>query len=161
MAYRVLMVCMGNICRSPTAEGVLRHKLAQVGLGAQVEVASAGTHASHRGEPPDRRSAQAAQRRGYDLSALRAKSLTDAGWAAFDLVLAMDSDNLHHLKALAADAPVPPALQLLTAYAPRHAATAVPDPYYGAPEGFERVLDIIEDACDGVVRHLQVQLKPS
>ena len=151
---RVLMVCMGNICRSPTAEGVLRHKLREAGLGDIVEVDSAGTHSYHVGEPPDRRSARHAQRRGYDLSALRARKVSDADFEKFDLILAMDWENLSLL-----EDQCPPQhrakLRRLTEFAQRHASPVVPDPYYSGADGFEAVLDLVEDACDGVVAHLR------
>jgi protein-tyrosine phosphatase len=151
---RVLMVCMGNICRSPTAEGVLRHKLETAGLADMVEVDSAGTHGYHVGDPPDRRATHHARRRGYDLSALRARRVVDADFEAFDLILAMDWDNLGEL-----EADCPPAhrhkLRRLTEFASKASHPTVPDPYYGGADGFETVLDLVEDACDGLIRHLR------
>jgi len=153
---KVLMVCMGNICRSPTAEGVLRHKLRQAGLDELVVVDSAGTHAYHVGEPPDHRSVKHARQRGYDLSALRARRVSEADFAHFDLVLAMDWDNF---EALSAQCPLEhrPKLRRLSEFAQRHDSPVVPDPYYGSAKGFERVLDLIEDACDGLVAHLKAR----
>lgn len=146
----VLMVCMGNICRSPTAEAVLRHKLRAAGLEARVQVDSAGTHAWHAGAPPDMRSQRHATRRGYDLSALRAREVVDADFTRFDLILAMDWDNLALLEERC-----PPELQhklqRLTQFARRHDSPVVPDPYSGGADGFEQVLDLIEDACDGFI----------
>lgn len=147
------MVCMGNICRSPTAEGVLRHKLRAAGLEGRVHVASAGTHGDyHLGAPPDRRSQQHAAKRGYDLSTQRAQRVESLHFERYDYILAMDDDNLEWLR----DA-CPPEhqakLRLLMAFAPA-AAAVVPDPYYGGPAGFEAVLDLIEQACDGFVEHL-------
>jgi len=151
---KVLMVCMGNICRSPTAEGVLRHKLREAGLDELVVVDSAGTHAYHLGEPPDHRSVRHAKRRGYDLSGLRARRVSDDDFAHFDLVLAMDFENFAAL-----ESQCPPEhrakLQRLTEFARRHSSPEVPDPYYSGADGFERVLDLIEDACDGLVDHLK------
>lgn len=157
---RVLMVCMGNICRSPTAEGVLRHKLAKAGLAELVLVDSAGTHAYHVGSPPDDRSQHAASQRGYDLTGLRARKVKPQDFHDFDLVLAMDFDNLALLQESC-----PPTtkarnkLRRLTEFVPAHsphaAAQTVPDPYYGGPAGFEFVLDLVEDACDGLIAHLQ------
>jgi protein-tyrosine phosphatase len=148
------MVCMGNICRSPTAEGVLRHKLREAGLDELVVVDSAGTHAYHVGDPPDGRSVTHARRRGYDLSDLRARRVEDADFEHFDLILAMDWDNFTLL-----DEQCPPEhrgkLKRLTEFARRHRSPVVPDPYYSGAEGFEHVLDLIEDACDGLVDHLK------
>lgn len=147
---RVLMVCMGNICRSPTAHGVLAHMVAQAGLQAHIEVDSAGTHGYHVGDPPDPRAQAHAARRGYDLSAQRARQLTAQDFTTFDLVLVMDAAN-----EAAAAALCPPVqrhkLRRLTDYATRHRATDVPDPYYGGEAGFERVLDLVEDACTGIL----------
>jgi protein-tyrosine phosphatase len=151
--YSILMCCMGNICRSPTAEGVLRARLAEAGLADRVHVDSAGTHDYHLGHPPDRRSQRYALQRGYDLSSLRARLALREDFAQFDLVLAMDRDNLERLRALC-----PPdsrgKVRLLMEYATRHDAEEVPDPYYGEGDGFERVLDYIEDACEGLVADL-------
>ena len=151
---RVLMICMGNICRSPTAEGVLRHKLRQAGLAELVVVDSAGTHDYHVGAPPDHRAVQHAGRRGYDLTSLRARQVSRADFERFDLILAMDWDNLSLL-----EADCPPQhrhkLRRLTEFAARHDTPVVPDPYYGGAQGFERVLDLVEDACDGVIAHLR------
>ena len=150
---RVLMVCMGNICRSPTAEAVLRHKLRAAGLGDAVAVDSAGTHSWHGGEPPDPRSIKHAARRGYDLAHLRARVVTGADFERFDLILAMDWDNLAELEERC-----PPQhrtkLGRLMQHGVRFSSPVVPDPYQGGPDGFDHVLDLVEDACDGLVRHL-------
>ncbi len=151
---RVLMVCMGNICRSPTAEGVLRHKLLEAGLDQDVEVDSAGTHAYHVGEPPDARSARHAQRRGYDLSTLRARRVADNDFEDFDLILVMDHDNMEALKERC-PAEHRGKLRRLSEFASRNTSPVVPDPYYSGPDGFETVLDLVEDACDGVVAKLR------
>ena len=153
---RILMICMGNICRSPTAEGVLRRKLEAAGLGDVVEVASAGTHGHfHAGEAPDARAQKHAKARGYDLSKGRARRLAHDDFARFDWLLAMDEDNLAALRA-SAPADSPAQIALLMAHAGRFAdVREVPDPYYGPPAGFDRVLDLIEDACDGLVKALQ------
>lgn len=148
---RILFFCMGNICRSPTAEGVMRARLAAAGL--DVEVDSAGTHGYHVGDPPDERSQAHALRRGYDLGALRARKLEAADFERFDLVLAMDEDNLAQAARLC-----PPArrerLKLLMDYAPDAGSRIVPDPYYGGADGFERVLDLVEAACDALIASL-------
>ena len=148
---RVLMVCMGNICRSPTAEAVLRALAAQRGIA--VEVDSAGTHGYHTGEPPDARAQAHGARRGYDLASLRARRAQPDDFERFDLVLAMDRDNLDHLRAICPPAGQP-RLRLLMEFASRHRVDEVPDPYYGGADGFEYVLDLIEDACDGLLAHL-------
>ncbi|PZP32897.1 MAG: protein tyrosine phosphatase [Roseateles depolymerans] len=150
---RILFFCMGNICRSPTAEGVMRAKLAAARLG-HIDVDSAGTHGYHTGEPPDERSQQHARQRGYDLSTLRARPLTAADFEHFDLVLGMDDNNLREASRLC-----PPGqrhkLQLLMSYAPSAGSRVVPDPYYGGADGFETVLDLVEAACDGLLTRLQ------
>jgi protein-tyrosine phosphatase len=151
---RVLLVCMGNICRSPTAEGVLRAHIERAGLAGKVEVDSAGTHAYHIGEPPDPRSQKAAANRGYQLANLRARRVAEADFLRFDLILGMDRENLALLREAC-----PPEEQhrlgLLLDYARNVEHDEVPDPYYGGPEGFERVLDLIEDGCAGVVEELR------
>lgn len=145
---RVLMVCTGNICRSPTAEAVLRHQAAERGWADRVLVDSAGIADYHVGEPPDRRSQVHAARRGLDLRGLRARQVELADFSQFDWLLALDRG---HARALQAQCP--PALQgrihLLMDFAPNHPQREVPDPYYGGPEGFEQVLDMIDAACEG------------
>ena len=153
------MICMGNICRSPTAEAVLRHKLHQAGLHWWIEVDSAGTHAYHLGAPADDRAFAHARRRGYDLNGLRARRVAQADFEAFDLVLAMDRENLQALQDICPK-PFLPRLKLLMDYAPRPGLPRdVPDPYYGAAAGFETVLDMVETACDGLVTQLSA-LRP-
>lgn len=154
---RVLMVCMGNICRSPTAEGVLRHLVRQAGLEDRVHIDSAGTHDYHVGSPPDRRSCQHASLRGYDLTGLRARQVHRLDFERFDLVLAMDWDNLERLEALC-PAPHRPKLKRLMEFAPSGLGEEVADPYYGGKDGFETVLDHVEAACQGLLRHLQTRL---
>ncbi len=154
---RILMVCTGNICRSPTAEGVLRHKLEQAGLGAAVQVGSAGTHGYHTAEPPDPRAVRAAAARGYDLSRLRARPLGPDDYHRFDVLLAMDNTHLAWLHKRQPPA-TPAQAGLLMPLALRQAHVAeVPDPYYGGPAGFEHVLDLVEDACDGILERLARQ----
>lgn len=147
---RVLLVCLGNICRSPTAEAVLRHKLAQAGLAQRVELDSAGTGGWHIGEPPDARSIRHAAQRGYDLSTLRGRRVAEEDFRCFDLILAMDEDNLAELQRLQ---PQDGSAQLrLFASAP------VPDPYMGAPAGFDHVLDLVEAASERWVAEWARQL---
>ena len=150
---RVLMVCMGNICRSSTAHGVLAQRVQAMGLQARVQVDSAGTHGYHAGEPPDARSQAHAARRGYDLSAQRARQLTAQDFHAFDLVLVMDAANERAARALCPLARRH-VLHRLTDFCTRHRASEVPDPYYGGSNGFEHVLDLAEDACDGLLAQL-------
>lgn len=148
----ILFVCMGNICRSPTAEGVLRERAALAGLPLNID--SAGTHGYHVGEAPDRRSQQHALRRGYDLSRQRARQVQLDDFARFDLLLAMDGQNLALLKAKC-----PPEqqhkLKLFLSYGQLDPQGEVPDPYYGGDAGFERVLDLIENAADGLIDALR------
>lgn len=158
---RVLMVCMGNICRSPTAEGVLRAKLKAAGLDGQIEVDSAGTIGSHRGEPPDARAIKYAAVRGYDIAGLRARRVGRDDLQRFDWVLAMDEENLAGLRRLVSEVGGA-RVGLLMAHSQRFADVhEVPDPYYGPPAGFERVLDLVEDACDGLVTKLAQTLGTS
>ena len=153
---RVLFVCLGNICRSPTAEGVLRHKLRIAGLTGQIDVASAGTGDWHVGNPPDKRSQAAALRRGYDLSAQRAQQVTRADFSSYDLILAMDQSNLRNLKALQPAQGKAELDLFLRRY--QSSVDDVPDPYYDGEHGFEQVLDLIEQACDLLVIELKGRL---
>ncbi|MDE2402336.1 MAG: low molecular weight phosphotyrosine protein phosphatase [Burkholderiales bacterium] len=160
---RVLMVCMGNICRSPTAEAVLRRKLTQAGLAAWVEVDSAGTLGSHAGCPPDDRSQRHALRRGYELGHLRARQVQESDFQHFDLILAMDWVNLASLQKACLDPALAQSkLRRLTEFIPARSplvgAEVVGDPYYGGPEGFEAVLDLVEAACEGLIDHLHQRL---
>ena len=158
-AFSILFVCMGNICRSPTAEGVFRHHVAVAGLSDVIAIASAGTHDYHIGEPPDRRSQAAARQRRYDLSAQRARHVVSGDFECFDYLLAMDRDNLAHLERLA-----PPKMRskarLFLEFGTQ-GVLEVPDPYYGGPDGFERVLDLVEDASRGLLAHLQRSMSGS
>jgi protein-tyrosine phosphatase len=155
---QVLMVCSGNICRSPTAEAVLRARLQAAGLADRIAVDSAGTHGFHVKEPPDPRAQALGLKRGYDLSRLRARRVSGDDFLRFQRILAMDQGHLKWLQ----DAAPPDArarVDLLMNHAVRHAGlTEVPDPYYGSERDFERVLDLVEDACDGLVRDLAREL---
>jgi protein-tyrosine phosphatase len=157
LPMRVLFCCMGNICRSPSAEGVFRAQLAAAGLHEAVDVDSAGTDGWHAGEAPDARATRHAARRGYDLSSLRARRVEVADFERFDLVLAMDHDNLARLRALCPP-PRQAGLRLLMSYAPDAGSEVVPDPYYGGAAGFERVLDLIELGCRGLLAQLRAEL---
>ena len=149
----VLFVCMGNICRSPTAEGVFRHLVAEAGLDAMIQVDSAGTHAYHVGEPPDRRAKAAAERRGFSLDQIRARRLDGADFERFDYLLAMDRDNLSLLQELG-DPKYHGKIRLFLDFAGGQ-ESEVPDPYYGGAAGFERVLDLVEEASRGLLETLQ------
>jgi protein-tyrosine phosphatase len=150
MNTRVLFVCMGNICRSPMAEGVFRHLIRQASLDDVVTVASAGTHAFHLGEGPDARAQATCTKRGYDISDLRARQVVDIDFDRFDLILAMDWDNLSLLQQRAPKK-AHHKLQLLMRFATEHESATIPDPYYGAQQGFDQALDFIEDACAGLL----------
>ena len=147
---RVLMVCLGNICRSPTAEAMLRHKAREAGLGERVEVDSAGTADYHVGSPPDRRAVAHGERHGLRMQHLRGRQVCREDFDRFDFILAMDEDNLANLQRIR-----PPGsgaqVALLMSYAPRTGSRIVPDPYYGAADGFEAVLDLVEAAADGFI----------
>ncbi len=151
---KILFVCLGNICRSPTAEGVFRRLLDDEAPELAVELDSAGTHAYHAGEPPDRRSQAAALNRGVDLSAQRSRVVVAEDFEAFDLILAMDESNLDELEQRC-----PPErrerLALLMPFAAELGLSALPDPYYGGASGFERVLDLVEAAARGLLDHVR------
>ncbi len=147
---RILFVCMGNICRSPTAEGVVRGMAERFGVSALLEVDSAGTHGAHEGEAPDQRARKVAASRGYDLSDLRARRVKEQDFSRFDRILAMDRQNLAVLRR-SCPAEHLPKLGLFLEYAAGLAPDEVPDPYYGGIEGFEKVLDLCEQAAQGLV----------
>ncbi len=149
----VLFVCMGNICRSPTAEGVFRHHVAEAGLDELFEIDSAGTHAYHVGEPPDRRAQQAAARRGFSLADIRARRVGAEDFERFQHIIAMDQDNLVMLHEQA-DAAHREKIRLFLEFG-SGPEMEVPDPYYGGATGFERVLDLVEDASRGLLEELQ------
>jgi len=150
----VLFVCMGNICRSPTADAVFNHHVRSAGLEHLFYIDSAGTHAYHIGEPPDRRSQQAALKRGYNLQSLRARRVVEEDFSHFQYILAMDHHNLEELRQSC-----PPQytdrLGLLLQYSDQWKTyQEVPDPYYGGNHGFERVLDLVENASRGLLKHI-------
>jgi protein-tyrosine phosphatase len=153
----ILFVCMGNICRSPTAEGVLRQQLQQRGWAERVRVDSAGTHAYHVGSPPDERSQAHARRRGYELAALRARVLEADDFAAFDLILTMDEHNLERARARC-PAALRHKIEPVAQYFRHSRLTEVPDPYYGGADGFQAVLDLLEDAAQGLLAALEPRL---
>ncbi len=156
MAVKVLFVCLGNICRSPTAHGVFQHLVTQAGLQRAIYVDSAGTGDWHVGRSPDKRATQAAKQRGYDLSPLRARQFNVEDLQVFDYVLAMDQENLQGILALKSQ-PQRGHVGLFLQFAKNAEYKEVPDPYYGGSKGFERVLDLIESASHGLLEHLQKQ----
>ena len=158
MTFRVLLVCMGNICRSPTAEGVLRHFIKNNMLGDKVEVDSAGTHGYHVGEAPDSRTQRAAAVRGYNLSQLRARKVARQDLDYFDLILAMDKSNLDNLRRLATPEQQE-RIKLFMDYARSFDDDEVPDPYYGLGHGFDLVLDMVEDASLGLIEEIKKKLR--
>lgn len=151
---KVLFVCMGNICRSPTAQGVFERLVHSQGLDDRILIDSAGTHAYHIGNSPDKRSQAAAKSRGLDLSGQRARKVTLADMQEFDYVLAMDRTNLDDLQDMVTAAQRE-RVQLFMAFAERWKVDEVPDPYYGGDSGFERVLDMVEDAAAGLLAHIR------
>jgi protein-tyrosine phosphatase len=158
--FAVLFVCMGNICRSATAHGVFKRKLMDAGIAHQIKVDSAGTHNFHPGSPPDARSQVHAEKRGYDLSDLRARQLAGGDFPHYDLILVMDWDNL----ALVQDECPPEHLgkvRRLTEFCLTHDAAVLPDPHHGGANGFDQVLDLVEDACDGLLRYVRQKIEPA
>ena len=148
----VLFVCMGNICRSPTAEGVFRHHVNERGLGDRIDIDSAGTHAYHVGEPPDRRAFAAAERRGISLAEIHARRVSDSDFENFDFIIAMDEDNQQRLVDQSPEEHRAK-VQLFMSFASVD-VTEVPDPYYGGTAGFEKVLDLIDEASRGLLETL-------
>ena len=157
---KVLFVCTGNICRSPTAEGVLRHLAARRGLADRIEIRSAGTHDYHVGDAPDPRTVRHAGKRGYDLSAQRAQQIAHQHFHSFDFILAMDRSHLRILKSLAPRG-AKARLGLFLDASGRWPGEDVPDPYYGGVEDFERVLDMVEEAAERWLDRIEADLDPS
>jgi protein-tyrosine phosphatase len=155
----VLFVCMGNICRSPTAEGVFRQMVWAAGLEEEIRVDSAGTHDYHTGSPPDTRSQSHAKRRGYDLSGIRARQVRASDFAEFDLILVMDKHNLETLQRVC-PREYAHKVRLFLDYAPLWPENEVPDPYHGGDRGFDYVLDMVEDAARGLLAVMRNELHP-
>jgi protein-tyrosine phosphatase len=156
---KLLFVCMGNICRSPTAEAVMGAIVAREGLDGEVEIDSAGIGSWHLGEAPDRRSTAAARERGIVLEGA-ARQVSEADFEAYDLLLAADEQNVAALRALAPDDAAAEKIVLLRAFDPEAKATGdleVPDPYYGGADGFDHVLDVVQAACDGLLSSLRAE----
>jgi protein-tyrosine phosphatase len=155
---KVLFICMGNICRSPTAHGVFRKMVADKNLSDQIVIDSAGTHAYHIGNPPDPRSMRAALSRGIDLSDLTARQLDDYDFEEFDYLLVADDDN-YHLTREACPIEFRHKIKYMLEFATRGGVKEVPDPYFGQGDGFARVLDLLQDACEGLLLELEKELK--
>jgi len=154
----VLFVCMGNICRSPTAEGVFRHVVKQAGMQDQIRIDSAGTHAYHIGESPDKRSQAVAKKNGVDLSTQIARKVQASDFDKFDYILAMDRSNLEDLKRLALNQKQKDKISLFMDYADNWDNTEVPDPYYGGSNGFQNVFDMVKSASEGLLKEIKEAL---
>lgn len=152
----VIFVCMGNICRSPTAEGIFRSQVVARNLEHLIDIDSAGTHAYHEGEKADPRSQKIAQQRGVDLSTIRARKVTAADIEQFDYILAMDSDNQRNLLNLAPEGHEQK-IRLMLEFTSLYSENDVPDPYYGGPRGFDRVYDLIESASEGLLDEIDLK----
>jgi len=154
---KVLFVCMGNICRSPTAEGVFTHLVQEAGLSDRIEIDSAGTHSYHIGKTPDQRAQAAALQRGFDLSQLRGRQACTEDFVQFDYILAMDRDNVSNLKLIRPKSDCSSKLSLFLEFAEQATESEVPDPYYGQGQGFEHVLDLVQQASAGLLEHIRQQ----
>jgi len=155
---KILFVCMGNICRSPTAEGVFRKLASEHAALKKLEIDSCGTIGYHVGEPSDPRSVSAAKSRGYDLSAIRARQISPSDLVYYDYIFAMDNENLSNiLKLTNGEKLHREKICLFLDYAQNNTTTSVPDPYYGGASGFDDVIDLIEDASEGFILHLLAQ----
>ncbi len=154
---KVLFVCMGNICRSPTAEGVFRGLVEEAGLSHVIETDSAGTHSYHVGAEPDSRAQAVALTRGFDLSDLRGRKFISEDFVEFDYLMAMDADNYSNMDDIKPDNATG-SLHLFLEFASKHSEKEVPDPYYGGPKGFDRVFDMVEDASKGLLEHIKKAL---
>ncbi|MGF1479208.1 MAG: low molecular weight protein-tyrosine-phosphatase [Cyanophyceae cyanobacterium] len=154
MPYKLLFVCLGNICRSPSAENIMNYLIEQADLQDQIICDSAGTSDYHIGSPPDRRMQYAAAQRGIQLRG-EARQIQAADFAEFDLILAMDRENYHNILGLAPSRSDWHKVKLMGDFASHHPEQEVPDPYYGGPEGFDRVIDLLLDACGGLLNYIR------
>ncbi|MGV0023690.1 low molecular weight protein-tyrosine-phosphatase [Phormidesmis priestleyi] len=157
MPYQVLFVCLGNICRSPSAENIMNHLIKQAGLSDQIVCDSAGTSSYHIGSPPDRRMNAAAKLRGIELVG-RARQFTKSDFEDFDLILAMDRDNYKEICAVDRSGKHAHKVRLMCDFCTRHTLRGVPDPYYGGEEGFNQVIDLLLDACEGLLTYVKQEL---
>lgn len=155
MKIKVLFVCLGNICRSPSAEAIFRGYIEKKGLAKEYKIDSAGTSAYHQGEPADARMRMHASKRGYQLTSLSRKFDPAADFDHFDIIIAMDRDNMHDLKQMARNKKDEEKLMLMTDFSSAFDYNYVPDPYYGGDQGFELVIDLLEDASSGLFNHLK------
>ena len=152
--HRILFICMGNICRSPAAEWIMKHKVQEQGLEQFFFIDSAGIHGWHEGELPDKRMRTHASRRGYKLTSYSRPVVSD-DFKNFDMIIGMDDSNIQNLKRMAPDLESQRKIYRMTDYCLTHTVDCVPDPYYGGASGFELVLDLLEDACDGLLNDLK------
>ncbi|MBE9039267.1 low molecular weight phosphotyrosine protein phosphatase [Oscillatoriales cyanobacterium LEGE 11467] len=157
MAYQLLFVCLGNICRSPSAENIMNHQIEKAGLSDRIHCDSAGTSSYHIGSSPDRRMAAAAKKQGIELKG-SARQFEVDDFEEFDLILAMDRENYRNLIALDRTGQYEDKVRMMCEFCTRHDLKEVPDPYYGGPAGFDRVIDLLVDACEGLLEHTQKQL---
>jgi protein-tyrosine phosphatase len=157
MPYKLLFVCLGNICRSPAAENIMNHLIDQAGLTGQITCDSAGTSSYHIGSPPDQRMSAAASQRGIAMQG-QARQFTAADLAKFDLILAMDRDNYEGIRALDRAGQCADKVRMMCDFCTHHSLREVPDPYYGGPEGFNQVIDLLLDACTGLLGDVKQEL---
>ena len=157
MSYKLLFVCLGNICRSPSAENIMNHLVDQAGLSSEIICDSAGTSSYHIGSPPDRRmSAAASAKLGIKLLG-QARQFQRSDFQEFDLILAMDQENYQNILAVDRSGEYDHKVKLMCDFCSRHSLKEVPDPYYGGPEGFNQVIDLLMDACEGLLDYIQKQ----
>lgn len=156
MPYKLLFVCLGNICRSPSAENIMEHLVNQAGLSKEIICDSAGTSSYHIGSPPDRRMSAAAERRGIQLVG-EARQFQKSDFEKFDLILAMDRENYRDILAIDRSGQHQDKVKLMCDFCTRHDLKEVPDPYYGGTEGFNQVIDLLLDACEGLLNYIVSQ----